>query len=64
MYTLSQLRIPAPPFREQNQIAGYLKKKCAKIDEMAVRKQAVVEKLQKYKKSLIYEVVTGKREVS
>lgn len=61
---LSQLRIPAPPFREQNQIAGYLKKKCAKIDEMAVRKQAVVEKLQKYKKSLIYEVVTGKREVS
>ena len=58
------LRIPVPSkINEQRRIASYLDTKCAKIDATIARKQALIEKLGEYKKSLIYEVVTGKKEV-
>ena len=60
---LSQLRIPAPPVPEQDQIAEYLGSKCIQIDSLSARKQEAIAKLNEYKKSLIYEVVTGKKEV-
>ena len=49
--------------KEQEQIASYLDKKCADIDKLIAIKQEKIEKLQEYKKSLIYEYVTGKKEV-
>ena len=48
---------------EQKKIANYLDKKCKAINELISCKQEVVGKLQQYKKSLIYEIVTGKEEV-
>lgn len=56
-------RIAVPPIEEQKQIADYLDEKCGKIDEVISIKQRKIEKLQEYKKSLIYEYVTGKKEV-
>ncbi len=53
-----------PPLDEQHQIADYLDKKCADIDNLIKIKQQKIEKLQEYKKSLIYEYVTGKKEVA
>lgn len=52
-----------PDILEQQQIASYLDDKCAKIDEYISKKQEVIEKLTAYKKSLIFEVVTGKKEI-
>ena len=52
-----------PPIDEQRQIVDYLDCKCSSIDSTIEKKQALIEKLTVYKKSLIYEVVTGKKEV-
>lgn len=52
-----------PPIAEQNEIADYLDAKCAEIDGLIAKKEQLVKELESYKKSLIYEVVTGKREV-
>lgn len=52
-----------PPIEEQSKIIDILDKKCIGIDFAIYKKQAIIEKLTEYKKSLIYEVVTGKREV-
>lgn len=52
-----------PPLPEQERIAAYLDKKCARIDALLEEKQALLDKLAEYKKSLIFECVTGKREV-
>ena len=59
----SNLFIPYPPLSEQNKIADYLDAKCAKIDDFIAKKQTVIDKLTEYKKSLIYECVTGKQEI-
>lgn len=48
---------------EQEEIADYLDAKCAEIDKLIAKKEQLVKELESYKKSLIYEVVTGKREV-
>jgi type I restriction enzyme S subunit len=48
---------------EQNIIVDYLNKKCDEIDNAIQAKDKIIEKLELYKKSLIYEYVTGKREV-
>lgn len=48
---------------EQQQIAEYLDKKCSEIDKAIGDKQQVIEKFTEYKKSLIYECVTGKKRV-
>ncbi|MCK9312720.1 MAG: restriction endonuclease subunit S [Methanocorpusculum sp.] len=55
--------VPVPPVEEQQQIVDYLDIKCTKIDSAIAKKQAAIDKLTEYKKSLIYEVVTGKKEV-
>lgn len=60
---LSSMPIVIPPLSEQQQIAEYLDKKCAEIDELISIKQQKIEKLTEYKKSLIYEYVTGKKQV-
>lgn len=52
-----------PPAAEQEEIADYLDAKCAEIDKLIAKKEQLVKELESYKKSLIYEVVTGKREV-
>ncbi len=48
---------------DETDIIAYLDKKCSAIDSAIAKKQAIIEKLTAYKKSLIYEVVTGKKEV-
>ena len=52
-----------PDSNEQKEIADYLDAKCAEIDKLIAKKEQLVKELESYKKSLIYEVVTGKREV-
>lgn len=52
-----------PPIQERNKIIFFLDKKCTQIDNLISIKQQKIEKLQQYKKSVIYEYVTGKREV-
>ena len=49
--------------QEQKRIAFHLDKKCSQIDRLIAIKQAKIEKLEQYKRSLIYEYVTGKKEV-
>ncbi|MBM6907481.1 restriction endonuclease subunit S [Collinsella intestinalis] len=58
-----QLWLPVPPIDEQQYIADYLDEKCSQIDRAVSAKKAIIEDLKTYKHSLIYEVVTGKREV-
>lgn len=55
--------IPTPPIEEQEAIAAYLNKKCAMIDQSTADKQTQIETLKSYKSSLIYEYVTGKKQV-
>ena len=55
--------IPYAPLKEQKEIADHLDAKCAEIDKLIAKKEQLVKELESYKKSLIYEVVTGKREV-
>lgn len=55
--------IPFPPIDEQRAIATYLDTKCSEIDSLIALKQAKIEELKEYKKSIIYEYVTGKKEV-
>lgn len=61
--TFMNFKIPVPPLDEQNQIAEYLERKCEEIDAVISEKQEQLEVLEQYKKSLIYEYVTGKKEV-
>lgn len=58
-----KLNITIPPIEEQQQIADYLDKKCSEIDKAISDKEKVIEKFTEYKKSLIYECVTGKKEI-
>lgn len=55
--------ITLPTISKQKEIADYLDKKCSSIDKLISYKEKVIKKLTEYKKSLIYECVTGKREV-
>ncbi len=55
--------IPVPSYEEQKEIAEYLDKKCAEMDTLIARKTALLEEMESYKKSVIYEYVTGKKEV-
>ena len=60
---VAQFFIYIPDITEQQEIADYLDAKCAEIDGLIAKKEQLVKELESYKKSLIYEVVTGKREV-
>lgn len=52
-----------PPIEEQRAIADFLDAKCAAVDAVIARKREIISKISEYKRSLIYEAVTGKREV-
>lgn len=58
------IRFPVPPFEEQEAIVVELDGRCEKVEQLIALKQSKIEKLEQYKKSLIYEYVTGKKEVS
>ena len=60
---IGQFSIALPPIEVQHQICDTLEMKCRSVDKMVDKKQAIIDKLTEYKKSLIYEVVTGKKEV-
>lgn len=60
---LSRLPLVAPPLDEQRRIGRFLNEEITKIDEVQRKKRKQLDLLEAYKKSLIYEVVTGKREV-
>lgn len=55
--------VPQPPIEEQQAIVEYLHSKCAEIDAVIADKRRQLETLDEYKKSLIYEYITGKKEV-
>lgn len=57
------LKVQFPPYSEQQKIAAYLDDKCADIDALVAKKQQYLTEIENYKKSLIYEYVTGKKEV-
>lgn len=57
------IKVVKPPIKEQEIIANYLDKKCSNVDNLISLKQEKIEELRNYKKSLIYEYVTGKKEV-
>ena len=61
---LKSLPVFIPSLSEQRAIADYLDKKCATIDALVAEKEALIADLEAYKKSLIFEVVTGKKEVA
>ena len=58
------IRAILPPVNEQEKIETFLDMLCHKIDELMIEKQSLIDDLEAYKKSLIYEVVTGKRSVN
>ena len=60
---LGALKVPLPPLDEQKNIATYLDSKCKEIESVIASKKQQLEVLDSYKKSLIYEYVTGKKEV-
>lgn len=61
---LKGMYVLVPSKEEQREIAAYLDKKCAEMDRMVQTKEVLISELESYKKSLIYEYVTGKKEVS
>ncbi len=61
---LKDLQVLIPPLEEQKEIAQYLDEKCAEIDTLVEKKQQFLAEMANYKKSLIYEYVTGKKEVA
>lgn len=61
--TILQFSVPIPPLTEQEKIITILDRNTATINEVIAEKETLVSDLESYKKSLIYEVVTGKRRV-
>lgn len=62
-FEIGSTYILLPPLSEQQTIASYLNEKCADIDRLIEMKQQKIEKLKDYKKSVIYEAVTGKIDI-
>lgn len=60
---LGMVKVPHPPIDEQKEIADYLDKKCSEIEEILNSKIKQKEQMEQYKKSIIYEYVTGKKRV-
>ena len=60
---IKMLKIVLPPIDQQKKIVKYINDRCDSIDILLNEKQALIADLESYKKSLIYEVVTGKRKV-
>lgn len=60
---LNNISVIYPPLAEQEKIAGFLDKKCEKIDNLSANYKEQIKTLKEYKKALIYECVTGKKEI-
>ena len=60
---LKNLVVLLPPIEEQRSISSYLDEKCSEIDSLIAVKQKKIEELKEYKKSVIYEYVTGKKDI-
>ena len=60
---LKKLSFIIPSLEEQNEIVNYLDKKCSAIDELIAKKEQYLSEIENYKRSLIYEYVTGKKEL-
>lgn len=60
---LLKIKVPVPPLAEQQQIADYLDEKCKNIDNRVQKRRQQLEWLKEYKKSLIFDYVTGKKRV-
>ncbi len=60
---LAELLFPVPPIDEQEKIVSYIDETIKKVNEVILDKQTEIQTLESYKKSLIYEYVTGKKEV-
>lgn len=63
MNSLSKYLLAIPEYEEQNEIVEYLNNMCDKFDKIILYRKKIIEKLEEYKSSLIYEVITGKKEV-
>ena len=61
--TILSYRFALPPIAEQQEIVEYLDSKCVELDALIAKKEQYLVELENYKKSLIYEYVTGKKEV-
>lgn len=57
------IKVVVPSLEEQHEIINYLDTKCAAIDQLITAKEQLLTELETYKKSIIYEYVTGKKEV-
>ena len=60
----TSIHVPIPAIEEQKKIVQFLDEKCTQVDNLISLKESKIEKLNAYKKSLIYEYVTGKKQVS
>ena len=60
---LATEKIPIPPLSEQEQIVEELDCKCSEINDFIDKKKQFISELLLYKQSIIYEYVTGKKEV-
>lgn len=63
VHSVSNISHTIPSIEEQNEIVQFLDKKCAEIDALITKKETFLTELEAYKKTLIYEYVTGKKEV-
>lgn len=61
--SMTKAKIVLPTLQEQEEIADFLDRKCAEIDKLIADKTHLLEEMESYKKSVIYEYVTGKKEV-
>lgn len=62
-FDIGNIWLVLPPLSEQATIAAYLDEKCAGIDGIIAEKESLISELETYKKSLIFETVTGKRRI-
>ena len=61
---VKNMSVSIPSLEEQEEIADFLDRKCAKFDKLIADKTHLLEEMESYKKSVIYEYVTGKKEVN
>mgnify|MGYP003300508765 FL=1 len=61
---MRDIMMVCPTIKEQEQIADYLDSKCVEIDDLISIKLSKIDSLKEYKKSIIYEYVTGKKEIT
>ena len=59
---VKNIYVPLPSLKEQKEIVGFLDRKCAEIDKLIADKTHLLEEMESYKKSVIYEYVTGKKQ--